>query len=172
MTPYAPSPRDLIGQLLELLDEEVRILDLRQEQLSHLSTCLASRDQQKTERLLDEIEQTQTMQQQIDARLAENRALLARMLQWERGDLKLSALIDALPGAVGIAIAEKRQRIIELAEKVKHENLRASMILAECAHLNQLMLQAFLPSASQVTTYGNGGSATWRGAAGLVDARG
>jgi flagellar biosynthesis/type III secretory pathway chaperone len=162
----------LIGQLLELLDEEIRILSLRQEQLARLSTCLASRDQETTERLLDEIEQTQARQQQTDARLASNRAELARMLEWDRGDLKLSQLIDALPGAVGIAVGQKRQRIIELAEKVKHENLRASMILTECAHLNQLMLQAFLPSGSQVTTYGNGGSATWRGAAGLVDARG
>lgn len=172
MMPQTPSPRDLIGQLMDLLDEEIQVLDLRCEQLRRLSQYLAGRDEEATEQLLDEIERTQQAQQQTDARLAENRASLAEALDWDQGELKLSHLIDALPGPIGIAIAQRRERIIELANSLTHENLRASMILTECAHLNQLMLQAFLPSGSQVTTYGNGGSATWRGAAGLVDARG
>jgi hypothetical protein len=34
------------------------------------------------------------------------------------------------------------------------------------------MLQAIMPPATQVDTYGSGGHATWRSGAGLVDARG
>jgi flagellar biosynthesis/type III secretory pathway chaperone len=172
MTPHMPSPGDLIGQLLEILDEEIRLLDLRRDQLAQLGSSLARRDETGTERLLDQIEQAQEAQQQTDARLASNRTMLAQTLGWTDGELRLADLIDALPAGVSIAVSQRRSRIIELAEQVKNENLKAAMVLAECAHLNHLMLQAIMPPATQVDTYGSGGHATWRSGAGLVDARG
>ncbi len=161
-----------IGRLLEVLDEEVVLLDLRVQQLQRLAMALAGRDEKITGALLEQIEQTQGRQEATDARLGRVRDALAGHLGWQDGPLRLGQLIGLLPGPIGLAIEQRRDRIIELADRLQRQNMQTAIMLSECVHLNRLLIQSLLPETAEVNTYGNQGSTVWRSGAGLVDARG
>ena len=172
MMAKTPSFESLIGQLLEVLDHEIALLALRYGQLQALEACLSSRDEARTETLLGEIEDAQAEQDRADERLAWVRSRLSPLMGRPDGKLRLGELAAQLPQTIGLAIEQRRGRIIELAGAVRSQNLRTAVVLSECAHLNHLLLQGLMPASSSVDTYASGGRSVWRSASGLIDARG
>jgi len=162
----------LIEELFDSLDEEIILLKRRIDLLKKLSPSMAGRDEHATEKVLDEIELTQVDQEQADRTLSNVRGLLADALGLDKNELKLSRLMEMLPPINCEPIRRRRKEIIELAEVLRMENLKAAVVLSECAHLNHLLMQSIMPRTSQVTTYGAGGTESWQSGASLVDAKG
>ena len=172
MTEMTENLRNLTNELIDLLDIEITLLGNRVDLLTRLSPSMASRDIDATDAIMDEIEQTQAHQDKTDRALSFVRGQLARNLDLDKSDLKLSRLIEILPPVDSKSIQSRREKIIELAEALRTENLKAAVVLSECAHLNQLLMQSLTPRSSRVTTYGSGGKESWQSNAGMVDAKG
>ena len=164
--------QDLVEELVERLDEVIDLLISRIDQLKRLGPSMARRDQQSTEAILDEIEITQGRQQQSDLALGFVRKRLGDNLGIEKDQLKLSKLIEILSPPMAETIRTCRGEIIELAESLRLENLKAAVVLSECAHLNHLLMQSLMPRNSEVTTYGSSGTQSWQSGPSLVDAKG
>jgi flagellar biosynthesis/type III secretory pathway chaperone len=164
--PDAPDP---IGSLRQLLDEEIALLDVRRSQLASLCAAIIDRDDDAVERLLDQIERAHELQAATDRRLEALRQVLCERLGCARDEVRLSALIAALPEADRQPLAERRQRIIELAERLQLEHMRTVILLGECARINRLLLESLFPAAEGVATYNARGADHWRPEAGLVD---
>ena len=155
---------DQIASLGRLLEEEASLLDLRRSQLASLCGAIIDRDEEAVERLLEQIERAQELQ------TVAIRRKLGERLNCPGDEVKLSALIAALPQPQRAALAEQRQQIIELAERLQLEHMRTVMLLTECSRINRMLLESLFPDSQGVTTYSQAGSEPWRPEAGLVDA--
>jgi len=164
--------QQLIDELTGRLDEVIALLADRIDQLKRLGPSMARRDQQSTEAILDEIEITQNTQEQTDLALGYVRHKLGVVLGIEKTQLKLSGLIKILSPDNAEIIRVRREKIIELAEVLRLENLKAAVVLSECAHMNHLLMQSLMPRNSEVTTYGSSGAESWQSGPSLVDAKG
>ena len=158
-----------IDELLGILDEEIELLDRKRSQLADLSAALVERDNDTTERLLEEIEQAQSAQESLDARLGGVRERLAETLGCAPHEVRLSRLAGELPLRHARAVADRRARIVDRAGALRTQHLKTALLLSECSRINGMLLQSMLPAAETVTTYGAGGTETWRGEAGLMD---
>jgi len=158
-----------IASLEALMDEEIALLDLRRSQLSCLCGAIVDRDEDAVEGLLEQIERAQQLQAATDGKLQALRKVAARRLCRPEGQVKLSGLIAALDEPLRPPLAERRQRIIDLAGRLQQEHMRTVILLTECARLNRMLLEGLFPQGEGVTTYDADGAEAWRGEAGLVD---
>ncbi|MGB2823916.1 MAG: hypothetical protein WBF17_23255 [Phycisphaerae bacterium] len=161
---------DQIASLAGLLDEEASLLDLRRSQLTSLCDAIVDRDDEAVERLLDQIERAQELQSAADEKLNTIRRKLAECLDCPGEDVKLSALITALPEPQRSGLAQQRQLIIELAQRLQLEHMRTVVLVTECSRVNRMLLESLFPESQGVTMYSAAGCEPWRPNAGLVDA--
>ena len=158
-----------IGELLDALDEEIRLLELKCSQLAGLFGSLVDRDQETTEAVLEQMEQSQEPQISVDMRLGAIRRTLADAIGCETRELKLSKLISHLPPEQGRATDDRRRKIVDLTAKLRREHLQTAMLLNECIRINRTLLASILPSGDAVMTYSTEGSDIWRPETGLMD---
>ena len=166
----APDLKARVGELLTVLDEEIQLLDLRRSQLEALSVAIVERDDTRLEVLLDEIQQTMTLQADVDLRLDGLRGALAGDLSLPVERVKLGALAQLLAGQQRAEIELRRRRIVEMAERLQQQHLQTSVLLSECARVNRLLLEALFPQSKGVDTYGQGGAQRWWPETGVVNA--
>ena len=165
-----PGAGDLLESLDALLEEEISLLQERRKHLETLSDVLVRRDDESMERLLEEMERAQDRQAQTDLRLRGVREALAESLGTDAREMTLSVLIGELPLPLGEALDRRRKQILLLAGDLRHRHLQATMLLAESARINRMLLESLFPSSESVTTYSTGGADSWRPDTGLVDA--
>ncbi|MFP3937100.1 MAG: flagellar export chaperone FlgN [Phycisphaerae bacterium] len=172
MITETPQITETLAELLEVLDEEIAVLSDRLEQMELLSSAIAHRDDDAMEPVLDQMEQTQSRQQQTDTRLAKVREMLASLTGIPAGELRLWRLVRELPEPASGKIASRRHRLVELSDTLRRSHLRTVLLLAESARFNRLLLETMFPAGEPVTTYDSGGTDHWRPDTGLVDTEG
>ena len=166
----------MIAELLDLLDEEIVLLDLRRRQLEALSGAIVLRDNDRLEGLLEEIEQTLEVQASVDGKLKALRGALAEKLTapggapFRAGEVRVSAVAERLEGEQRQALEKRQRQIVHLAGELRTQHLRTAILLTECGRINRMLLEAIFPHSQSVTTYSEGGSSSWRPDTGLVDA--
>jgi flagellar biosynthesis/type III secretory pathway chaperone len=169
MISTTPATRALVAELTAALDEEIALLDLRRRQLSAMAGAILDRDDEAMGDLLEEMESTQELQARTDDRLRRLRRPMADALACKASEAKLPVLIDRLPAGEQGALETRRRRIVELAEAVRREHVRTTVLLAECVRINRALLEGLFPQSESVRTYGAGGPLCWRSETGLVD---
>jgi hypothetical protein len=159
----------LVEKLLGSLDEEIALLEEKTVQLASLRRAMLDRDDQAMAAVLTEIEQDQRRQDSVDLRLSAARRAMANAMGIPAGQLRLSRLIDELPPAEAASVDYRRQQILLLAERARKQHLETAILLHECSRINRMLLEGLFPQNQSVTTYGQGGSDTWRPESGLMD---
>ena len=169
MNALSPGALALIDELVNVLDREVALLDLRCVQLAGLARCSIERDDETMETLLREIETTQLSQESTDRELNAIRRRLAHLLGWPAARTRLGALAGVLEGPRRDAVARRRERIMTLMSRLKHQHMATALVVAESARINRMLLASLCPRSSEVTTYGTAGERSWRPESPLVD---
>ena len=164
-----PPAKSLVEQLSAVLDEEIALLIQKRSQLADLSQAIVDRDDEATEKLLEQIEKTEQVQASVDIRLEVAREALAGAFGCEARELKLTKLIAELPPDQAEVLDYRRRQIIEQAEELRKQHLKTSLLLLESARITGMLLDSMLPGREPVVTYGAGGSEFWRSGAGLLD---
>lgn len=159
----------LVTRLLELLDEQIPLLELRIAQLKRLSDSLMDRDEKKTGSVLEEMEQALARQERLDLKLQAARRLLADALALPVQQVRLSLLSAQLEGQQRTEVELRRQEIVLLSEQLKRQHMETCFFLYESARINQMLLESLLPQSGQVVTYGSSGAQNWRDQSGLLN---
>ena len=170
MSIATPDVLALVDALLPILDEEIALLTRRRAQLESLSVLLVERDDEATGRLLDEMEQTETLQADTDRKLQALRSALAGALGCGAGDVRLARLVGELPAGLRSAVDFRRQQIILLVDAFRRQHLCTAMQLVECIRVNRMLLEGLFGEGRSVTTYDMHGTAARALGSGLVDA--
>ncbi len=164
------STESLIDELVAILDEEIDLLEQKRSQLADLSEALVSADDEATETLLKQIEQTEYTQTRVDIRLRDVRKALAGVFGYDDARaLRLSVLVSELPDTQASAVDDRRGRLARQVGKLRRQHLQTAMLLVECSKVNRMMMECLLPAGETVTTYDAAGTNLWRNGAGLVD---
>jgi flagellar biosynthesis/type III secretory pathway chaperone len=162
--------REFAEDMIALLDEETRLLEQRAEQFDLLYDAILHRREEGMEGLLVEMTDTQIAQARLDEQLAELRGVLTEAMDLPDGKMKLQNLAERVDADQGERLMRRRERIIQLAEKLKRRHLDTALLLSESARINRMLLEGLLPgNEAPVTTYGRGGKDGWKGRSGLVD---
>jgi len=169
MIATTPNMQDLTGQLLEVLDEEISLLVLRQSQLERLRTAILDREDSAMEKLMEEMAEVQHKQASTDACLERLRKSLGSLLGYNGDELQLADLVESLPGQLGAAVAQRRRQILSLLEKARKQQLETSLLLYESSRINRLILSTLFPQSEPVLTYDQEGQNLWRSGTGLID---
>ncbi len=169
MNALPPGALALIDELVHVLDREVALLDLRCIQLAGLSRASIERDDETMETLLREIETTQLSQESTDREIDAVRQRLANLLDWPVDRTRLGSLVGALEGPRQQAVSRRREQIMTLMSRLKHQHMATALVVAESARINRMLLASLCPQSSEVTTYGVAGERSWRPASPLVD---
>ncbi len=160
----------LVAELAGLLDNEIKILDLRCRQMAAMRRHVVDRDDQALCGLLEEIEETREFQQTSEQRLVTIRRALGEVIDCDiPGGLCLSELIPQLAPDDRSMIDCRRRQIVELAGRLRREHTHTAMLLRECMRINRLLLENLFPKSETVTTYGARGRTSWQPQAGMVD---
>ncbi len=117
MIATTPNMQGLAGQLLEVLDEEVSLLVLRQSHLERLRAAILEREDSAMEKLLAEMVEVQQKQAATDVRLEKLRKSLGSLLGYNGEKLQLADLVESLPGELGVAVGQRRGQIVSLLDK-------------------------------------------------------
>jgi len=169
MTIATPGVLGLVNELLPILEEEIALLTARRSQLESLSALLIERDDDAIERLLNEMEQTQTVQADTDRKLQALRNALANALGCAGDGLRLGALLEHLPEPTRSAIDYRRQQIALLIAAFRTQHLRTTLQLVECIRINRMLLEGLFGEGWSVTMYDMHGAAARGPRIGLVD---
>ena len=159
----------LIVELTTVLDEEIGLLERRSAELADLAEATLQRDDDRLEVLLDEVERTLEVQNATDLKLQALRNALADALGWPVSQMRLSRLIEELPGGLAGEISYRREQILLLSGRLKDQHLRTALVVSECARINKLLLESFFPDGGGVTTYNSSGASSWGPESGRVD---
>ncbi len=160
----------LIAELANLLDTEIKILDLRCRQMTAMRQYIADRNDNALGNLLAEIEETREFQLISERDLMAMRNDLAVALSYPGpGRMRLSWMIPQLEGNQRTMIEYRRKQIIDLTAQLRHEHSYTSTLLRECMRINRMLLEGMFPSDETMTTYCAGGRTSWQPQTRLVD---
>jgi hypothetical protein len=161
----------LAGELESALDEEIGLLEAKRRLLEELSAAMVQRDEGGVERVLEHLDQAQRAQESADVRLAAVRESLTVALGGLEGKkVRLSDLIVHLPRTIAAGLEVRRRQVRMLVDRVRRQHLKTTLMLAESARLNRVLLEGLLTGGSGLTTYGRAGRSDWHGQSGVVDA--
>ncbi len=166
------SPTDsLTAELITVLDEEIRLLDVRRGQLEHLSEALIARDEARLKELLDEIEVIVHNQTSTDMKLKAVRNSLASAVGLDQETATLTAIMEYMTPMQKSDVDYRRQQIMLLADALRNQHLATAMLLRECTRINRMIMDTLFPRAESVTTYDTKGSTPWSNGDNLMDSQ-
>jgi len=159
----------MVRELLDVLDDEIELLNLRRSQLEVLSGAMLDRDEQAVGELLGEIEDSAQRQAATDLKLQAVRIALASAMGISAEGLKLSDIIEALRADVRPQVNYRRQQVILLIEALRAQHMETAFLVHECARINRVLLEGLFQIDPRPVTYAAGGKAGWAPHVGLID---
>ena len=157
-----------IAALLEVLDKDVRHLEVALARLDLLRSLLIRRDNAALEQLLGDIHEQAEAYRAIEQQRQQLRRDLALELGCPESELTLSRLRRELTGPTcseaqrrrGEAVAERQARLRSLAAQLRREYTLTELLLRDAARFNRSLLRVLLGSGGRgCATYSPTGAA-------------
>jgi len=155
-----PLMETTIQALLEVLDEDIRHVETVLSRLEALRALLIKRDDAGLEKLLEDIRRQAETYAANGQKRQSLRNDLAAHFGWNERDVTLSRLQGQLTGPSRAALMGRQARLKSLIEQLKREHTLTTVLLADCARFNRLLMQAlFGVSGKGNMTYSPTGAA-------------
>jgi len=162
-------PPEMVQRLTDSLDRQIELLGIRSDELDALSECICANDNDRMEQLLAEMALSRQRQDQADREFKDARDELAGHLGWQVGKTRLERLLNMVGEPARRVLAQRRLQVADLAETLRRKHRRTTVLLAECARINRLLVDCLLGDDQRVTVYGATGTRHWRGSGSLMD---
>jgi len=166
--PARPGP-EMLQRLTESLDRQIDLLSRREAELDALRESIIANDNDRMERVLEEMARSRQCQAQADAQFQAARDELAGHLGWPAGKTRLERLLSMVGQSDRRLLAERRGQVIDLAERIRRKHRQTAVLLAECARINRMLIACLVGPDQRVTVYGQRGQQHWRGCGSLMD---
>jgi hypothetical protein len=161
----------LVDDLLLVLEQDIRLVEKVLHRLEQIRTYVIKRDESGLRALLGTIGSDRPLYAANESRRRRIREKLAEVLCCQPEAVNLSLVAGRAPASRQDAIAKTGTNLRALAEKLRKEHLSTTMLLAECARLNKLLLGGIFGSSVGEVTYTTLGSASWRTEGSVVSAK-
>ena len=150
---------DKVDQLLTVLDRNIRHIMENLSRLNELRALVVKRDDVSLHKLLESIKSEPNDYKENELKRRSLREELAIASGCSLKQMTLSRLEAELSGEKQAEVAERRKKLQTLAEKLKKEHLSTTMLLADCARFNSVLLRSILEfGQAGTTTYSPKGS--------------
>ncbi|MBN1505476.1 MAG: flagellar export chaperone FlgN [Sedimentisphaerales bacterium] len=159
MTMTTSAVESKVGQLLGVLDEDIRHLETTLGQLDTLRSLLIKRDDAALDQLLGQIRARTETYAANERRRQALRADLALMLACDASRLTLSKLESMLPERQRAAVSTRQEKLKALVTELKREYMLTSVLVSDCSRFNQRLVRAFFGAGGQTgVTYSPSGA--------------
>ncbi len=160
---------EMLQRLTDSLDRQIDLLGRREAELDALSESIIANDNDRMEQVLDDMARSRQCQEQADAQFQAARDELAGSLGWPAGKTRLERLLGVVGQSDRRLLAQRRRQVTGLAERIRRKHRQTSVLLAECARINRLLIECIVGPDRRVTVYGQRGTQHWRGCGSLMD---
>ena len=160
MKTLTPDIEMRIGQLLGVLDTDIRHLEDSLAALDQLRRLVVKQDHDGLNHLLSSIQnETRSYHGNEQKRLV-LRNELARLCHCDPQQITLSRFEAELTGDKRQQVVERKTKLRTLAARLKNEHAATSRLLADCARFNRTLLNSLLNlGRPQTATYNAAGTA-------------
>ncbi len=162
---------ELTDELLSVLADDIRHIEQTLERLDALRAAVVRRDEEGLKCLLDEVANEQGSYTLVEQRRAVIRKQMADVLGCGIEGMNLSKLCGQLTGERRDLVAQARQELQGICEKLRKEHMATNILLKECSRFNNLLLRGILGNGRETVTYNSRGSASWELQRGMVSIR-
>lgn len=138
-----------VAALLDVLDVDIRHIEISLSRLDTLRTLLIKRDDASLERLLDEIRKEADAYATNERRRESLRRAIGTRLGRNGADLTLSEVQTLVEGPSRNALQDRQARLKSLTAQLRREYTLTAMLLSDCARFNRSLMQAFFGPGSQ-----------------------
>ncbi len=161
----------LADELLSVLSDDIRHIKQTLERLDALRAAVIRRDEEGLKCLLDEVANEQGSYTLVEQRRAVIRKQMADVLGCGIEEMNLSKLCGQLTGERRDLVAQARQELQGMCEKLRKEHTATNILLKECSRFNNLLLRGILGNGRETVTYNSRGDASWELQRGMVSIR-
>jgi len=162
---------DLADELLSVLGDDIRHIRQTLERLDSLRAAVITRDEDGLKCLLDEVAAEQSGYTLVEQRRAVIRKQMADVLGCGVEEMNLSKLCGRLRGERRDLVAQAREELQGMCEKLRKEHMATNILLTECSRFNNLLLRGILGNGRETVTYNSRGDASWELQRGMVSIR-
>ena len=160
---------ETVDELIACLDDQIDLLARREAELDALGEAILANDNDRMERVLDEMTRSRQLQQQADDRLSSARGAAAETLGWPASQTRLAKLIGLIEPTGRQELRRRRRQVLERASRISLKHRQTAVLLAECTRVNRMLIDCMVGDDQRVTLYGHTGRQHWNGAGGLMD---
>jgi len=153
---------DKVDELLACLDTDARHIQESLSYLNELRSLVIKRDDAALGKLLEGIRAESDRYGDHESQRQSIRRELARMIGCDFERMTLSALASYLPESRSERVVEMQTKLRELIKELKKEYSSTTLLLAECARLNSLLLRTVLDLGRTGAVYYNSSGTTKR----------
>ena len=173
MTATAISIEETVGQLLTVLDEDIRYLEDTVSILDELRSLVIKRDDVGLAKLFEDIaSEVESRAANESKRQAIRKSLADALGCGSIGNVTLSKLESVLPVEGAAQVTERRTKLQSLVSELRKEYSATVLLMADCARFNKLLLESiFALNRSGPITYGADGTTRRQGDGSLVNIR-
>lgn len=150
---------DKVDELLAVIDEDMCHMRENLSRLDQLRSLVVKREDANLNKLLETIRLNANSHTTNDSKRQSLRRQLAVALGCTFEQMTLTALETYLSAEKAEQVTQKKQELLVLAEKLKREYLKTTMLLSDCARFNRLLLDSiFNLRSTRTITYNSNGS--------------
>ena len=149
---------DNVDRLLSVLDEQVALLGRKLSLLRQMADCVKQAELEELAGLLQREATLSSDESELAARTAELRAELSRLSGTPAEQLTLGQLAEQLEGPAAIALNDRRERLLTLAQQLQQQATKTVMLVRQAMELNSVLLAALIGREAGGQTYAPDGA--------------
>jgi hypothetical protein len=147
-------------ELVAVLETDIQHIQESLLLLDRLRGLLIKHDVEGLQGLLQQLRAQADAYASIESRRQRLQRQLAVLLDCPMGELTLSRLAGAMPGALGETVARQRMTLRDLVDRLGREYHNTSVLLTDCVRFNHALFHAvFQQGKTQSVVYGATGAA-------------
>jgi flagellar biosynthesis/type III secretory pathway chaperone len=143
--------------LARLLDREMDVLQRKLDLLDGMAECVRRGFYQELETLLEEASELETESEELTDRIGNECRMLAAAWNIEERPPTLGTLLASTTQPDGIALSDRRERLVVLVEKVRESGSALGLLVEDALDINQRLLTAVIGEEDWTDTYGENG---------------
>ncbi|MBN1817611.1 MAG: hypothetical protein JW828_09625 [Sedimentisphaerales bacterium] len=161
----------LVQELLEILDAEQKRIVLTLTRLDELRSAVIKRDENTLYALQETIRTEQQQTAVLESRRETVRKKIADILGCSVGQLNLTRLCKSLDGILLRQAQSMQQSLKESVRRLRNEHTVTTLLLRDCARINQALLRCLLGERGGTRLYNARGTSALHLERGLMSSR-
>jgi hypothetical protein len=147
-----------LEELLPLLDGLLDALQRKLDAMREMRQCVVAGNVRGLDELMRDRTDLESVIADLAGRMEQARSQIAPLAGAAAGEVKLSRLVQEANGPLGIALSDRRERLLTVVEALRRESALLSRLVRHTMELNACLLAALAGVPLAGETYSRDGS--------------